>query len=585
MSMRTVYGIPVSSGIAIDEAFVQETEGFRIPKQFVDSKTLESEIRRFHGAVSLARDEIIVNRDSTRLALGQTFADIFEAQLQILLDAKLLGDIETLIREKYFSAEHAVTVIMGKHMSVLRQLKSSYIAEKVNDIRDIEKRLLRHLLGARKEALGELTAPVILLATNLTPSETANLDKRFIKAIVTEEGGSGGHTAILAAALGIPCIVGTGRFVEGVDGGDMLIVDGDSGTVIIRPDAVTQEKYHRLARFSSDQIQSLSAYQTRDAVTKDGTRISVNANIEFPYEVDNVLKQGADGVGLFRTEFLYLTQTEDPTEEEHFRAYTHVVRAMENRPVVIRTFDFGDDKANSRHGGGSEHNPALGQRGVRMALNHWELFRCQLRAILRASVDGDVRVMFPLVSTVKEFQQARARLNDCMEELREENIPFKNDIQVGMMVEVPSAVVMLDHFAEYADFFSIGTNDLIQYTIAVDRGNRFVNSLFCAEDPAVLRLIRRTIAVSSRKSIPLSLCGQMGGNPLSLVLLLGLGLRSVSCAPSGISRVKQICHHVTLDDCQAIARKAIRFSNATDVRDYVKNQLRTIAPDLFTLPE
>lgn len=589
MKMKTVSGIAVSGGIAVGEAFVQETEGFRIPKQFVDSKTLESEVRRLHAAVSLARDEIIVNRDSTKVALGQTFADIFEAQLQILLDAKLLGSIESLIRENHFSAEHAVTVVMGRHMGILRKLKNSYIAEKVNDIRDIEKRLLRLLLGARKEALGELTAPVILLATNLTPSETANLDKRFVKAIVTEEGGSGGHTAILAAALGIPCIVGTGRFVEGVDGGDTLIVDGDSGTVIIRPDAATQEKYHRLARFSSDQIQSLAAYRDRDAVTKDGTRLSIHANIEFPYEVDNVLEQGAEGVGLFRTEFLYLTRTEDPSEEEHYRSYKHVVDAMQGRPVVIRTFDFGDDKADPRHGGTAEHNPALGQRGVRMALKRWELFRCQLRAILRASHDdelqSDVRIMFPLVSTVKEFQQAKARLQDCMEELREEKIPFRGDIKIGMMVEVPSAVIMLDHFAEYADFFSIGTNDLVQYTMAVDRGNRLVNSLFCAEDPAVLRLIRRTIAVSGRKEIPVSLCGQMGGNPLSLVLLLGLGLRNVSCAPSSVPRIKQICHYVTIDDCRAIAYKAIRFSHAADVRDYVKSKLREIAPELFTIPE
>lgn len=585
--MRIVQGLPVFPGIVIGKVFVQETEGFRIPEQFIVDGTFESEIRRFHTAVGLARDEIVVNRDSTKGALGQTFADIFEAQLQLLLDPLVLGEIEDWIRTKHFSAEHAVTVVMGKHMNTLRRLENSYISEKVNDLRDIEKRLLRNLLGERKESLDALTAPVILLATNLTPSETSNLNREFVQAIVTEEGGRGGHTAILAAALEIPCVVGTGRFLGDVDGGDTMIVDANSGLVIVRPDDSMLQKYRRISETNISQLESLDSFRDMEAVTTDGVRLQVHANIEFPYEAESAFRRGADGIGLFRTEFLYLVRKQDPSEEEHFNAYRHAVDAMQGRPVVIRTFDFGDDKVLDRDDGGIvEHNPALGLRGIRMALKRWDLFRCQLRAILRASAFGDVRVMFPLVSTVKEFRQAgRTALNEIMDELRDEGVAFNERIPVGMMVEVPSAVVMLDVFAEDADFFSIGTNDLIQYTMAVDRGNRNVSHLFNADDPAILRLLRRIVRVSRRASIPLSLCGQMGGEPYHVVLLLGLGLRSISCAPGSIARVKQICRRVSIQDCEAIAGKVLRFADAKDIRDYVRNKLRKLAPDLFGLTE
>ncbi|MDR2438897.1 MAG: phosphoenolpyruvate--protein phosphotransferase [Planctomycetaceae bacterium] len=583
--MKIFQGIPVFPGVVTGKAFVQEAEGFRIPEQFVDAGALETEIRRFRIAVDLAKDEIVINREATRNALGQTFADIFEAQIQLLLDPRILNNTEELIRTQHFSAEHAVTVVMGKHTNTLRQIENVFISEKINDLRDIEKRLLRHLLGEKKETMGMLRSPVILLATNLTPSETASLDKQFIQAIVTELGGQGGHTAILAAALEIPCIVGVRQFLGEVDGGDTLIVDGNSGSVIVRPDEEVLERYRRIMVADTTRIESLDSFRDVEAATRDGTRISICANIEFPFEAENAVQRGAEGIGLFRTEFLYLTRKEDPTEEEHFTAYKHVVDQMAGKPVIIRTFDFGDDKTLDRYSTIVEHNPALGLRGIRLALKNWRLFRCQLRAILRASALGDVRIMFPLVSTVKEFRQAkRTALRDAMEELREEKIAFNEEIPVGMMVEVPSAVVMLDKFAEDANFFSIGTNDLTQYTMAVDRGNSSVNHLFQADDPAILRLIRRTVVVANRYSIPVSLCGQMG-NPQNILLLLGLGLRNISCAPGAIARLKQICRYVSIEECRAMARKALRISNAKDIRDYVHNKLKQIAAELFDSAE
>jgi phosphotransferase system enzyme I (PtsI) len=580
--MKTIFGIPVSPGIAIGKAFVQATEGFRIPEQTIDADAFESEIRRFQTAVHRAKEEIIVNRESTTVALGHTFADIFEAQLQILMEPTMQGEMESLIRERFFTAEHAVTVVMRKNMEIFRQMESSYIAEKVNDLWDIEKRLLRLLLGVRKETINQLSSPVVLVANNLTPSETANLDKRFILAIVTEHGGAVGHTAILAAALEIPCVVGAGQFLSDVDGGDMLIVDANSGCVVMRPSEDMLQKYSRIQDTELSRIESLDSYRDLPAATKDGTRIAIHANIEFPHEAENAILRGAEGIGLFRTEFLYLVQDKDPTEEEHFEAYKHVAEAMQGRQITIRTFDLGDDKALHRCHAGRESNPALGMRGVRLALKRWSLFRCQLRAILRASVYGDIRVMFPLISTVKEFRQAkRTAVREIMDELREAGIPFNENIQVGMMVEVPSAVVMLDRFSEDADFYSIGTNDLTQYTLAVDRGNSSINHLFHPDDPAVLRLIWHTIHIAAHNSIPLSLCGQMGSNSFNAVTLIGLGLRTISCSPNSIARLKQICRHVSLEDCKRIARNAIRMSEAKSIQDYVKYSLHKIAPSLF----
>jgi len=580
--MKTIFGIPVSPGIAVGKAFVQATEGFRIPEQTIRADAFEAEIRRFQTAVHLAKEEIIVNRESTKGVLGQTFADIFEAQLQILMEPVLQNEMESLIRHRFFSAEHAVTVVMRRNMDVFRQIENSYIAEKVNDLLDIERRLLRHLLGVRKETLDQLSSPVVLLSNNLTPSEAANLDKRFIQAIVTEQGGAGGHTAILAAAFEIPCVVGTGEFLSAVDGGDLLIVDANSGSVVIRPNESTVAKYRRIIDLESSRIENLDSFRYLPAVTKDGTTISILANIEFPHEAENAFQRGAEGVGLFRTEFLYLMQDRDPTEEEHFESYRHVAETMQGRPVVIRTFDFGDDKSSDRLGTVRERNPALGMRGIRLALKRWSLFRCQLRAILRASVYGDVRIMFPLISTVKEFRQAkRTAIQEVMDELRDARIPFNKDVSIGMMVEVPSAVVMLDRFSEDADFYSIGSNDLTQYTLAVDRGNGNINHLFNADDPAVLRMIWHTVHVAGRHEIPLSLCGQIGSSAFNVVTLIGLGLRTLSCAPNSIARLKQICRQVSLEDCKMIARNAIRMSEAKNIQDYVKNSLQKVAPTLF----
>jgi phosphotransferase system enzyme I (PtsI) len=454
------------------------------------------------------------------------------------------------------------------------------MAEKATDILDIEKRLLRSLLGRRREEISSLTSPVLVLAHNLTPSEAANLDRQFVRGFVTEVGGPGSHTAIVAQGLEIPAVVGIGPFLTDVSGGDLVIVDGDHGQVILQPDDETLARYRRDEEQHKTHEVELATLRDLPAITADGVRIELCGNIEFPYEVRHCLSRGADGIGLYRTEFLFLGVETPPDEEGHFEAYSSVVRAMGDRPVVIRTFDLGADKVQTPVAVDDEKNPFLGLRSTRLALRNLPIFRTQLRAILRASALGNVRIMFPLIATLLELRQAKMVLADVIEDLDERGEPFNRKLPVGMMVEVPSAVLMIDHFVEEVDFLSIGTNDLIQYTLAVDRSNKDVADLYSASDPAVLKLLRMAIDAAIRRARPISLCGQMSANSVYTMLLLGMGLRQMSVAAAAIPEIKRLCRSVTIDHCRRVADRALVLENARDVTSYLKEELKKVLPDL-----
>jgi len=578
--MQKLQGIAVSPGVAIGEALVMDNEGFRIPRRFVTRDAVDEEVDRLKGAITAASDEIARHRDAVSQELGDKYGAIFEAHLQMLHDSRLQSELEEMIRQRHYSPEYAVSRTLRRYAQVVQKLESQYMAERAADIFDIEKRLLRHLLGRRREGIFHLTSPVLVLAHNLTPSEAANLDSRFVRGFVTEIGGPGSHTAIVAEALGIPAVVGTGPFLAEVSGGDLVIIDGHEGLVILQPDEETLARY----RHEAEEIRSLAAQldQLRDlpAETADGVRIALMGNIEFPYEVDHCIDRGADGVGLYRTEFLYLGTDIEPGEEGHFQAYSQVVRAMGDRPVTIRTFDLGADKRPNPPPPEDERNPCLGLRSIRLALRNLTMFRTQLRAILRASVLGNAQVMFPLISTLLELRQAKMILADMMEDLEESGIRFNRDIPVGMMVEVPAAVMMIDHFVDEVDFLSIGTNDLIQYTLAVDRGNKDVVNLYNATDPAVLKLIAMAVQAAARKHKPINLCGQMSGNPLHTMLLLGIGLRQFSVSPGALPEIKKICRSVNLADCEAVAKRALGMENAREIKNYLKEELKKRVPQL-----
>ncbi|MBN2022540.1 MAG: phosphoenolpyruvate--protein phosphotransferase [Pirellulales bacterium] len=578
--MQKLQGIAVSPGVVIGEALVMDNEGFRIPRRFVARDAVESELERLDKAIAAAGEEISFNRDVVSRELGQKYGAIFEAHLQMLGDTQLRGELEEMIRQRHYAPEYAVSRTLRRYAQVFQKLESHYLAERANDIFDIEKRLLRSLLGRRREGLAQLTSPVLILAHNLTPSETANLDRKYVRGFVTEVGGLGSHTAIVAEALEIPAVVGTGPFLTDVSGGDVVIIDGDQGLVILHPDEETVARYrHEVEEHRTLAVQ-LEALRDLPAETADGVRVNLFGNIEFPYEVDHCAKRGADGIGLYRTEFLYLGAENEPDEEVHYQAYSRVIRTMGRRPVTIRTFDLGADKLSHMPSPEDERNPFLGLRSIRLALRNLPMFRTQLRAILRASVLGKAQVMFPLVSTILELRQAKMVLSDVMEDLDERGIRFDRDLPIGMMVEVPAAVMMIDHFVKEVDFLSIGTNDLIQYTLAVDRSNKDVVSLYNASDPAVLKLIATTIEAANKSGIPVNLCGQMSGNAVYTMFLLGLGLRQFSVTPSAIPEIKKVCRSVSIHECHGIAQRALSMENARDIKSYLKGELRKRVPEL-----
>ena len=578
--MQKLQGTAVSPGIAIGEALVMDNEGFRIPRRFVSRDAVDDELERLDKSIQAAAAEIASHRDAVAQELGEQLAAIFDAHLLMLQDARLRSELEEMIRQRHYSPEYAVSRTLRRYAQVFQRLEGSHLAERAVDIFDIEKRLLRHLLGRRREGIAHLTSPVLVLARNLTPSETANLDRRFVRGFVTEMGGPGSHTAIVAEALEIPAVVGTGPFLADVSGGELVVVDGDQGLVILQPDEETLARYRHEVEQNRTTAARLQSLRDLPAVTADDVRVLLLGNIEFPYEVEHCVDRGADGIGLYRTEFLYLGSETEPTEEIHFRAYSQVVEAMAGKPVTIRTFDLGADKLPHLPPPEDERNPCLGLRSIRLALRHLPLFRTQLRAILRASALGNLQVMFPLISTLLELRQAKMVLADVMEDLQEHGIPFNRALPIGMMVEVPAAVLMIDRFVEEVDFLSIGTNDLIQYTLAVDRSNRDVVNLYNPADPAVLRLITMAVESADRKGLPISMCGQMCSNPAYTMLLIGLGLRQFSVVPASLPEIKHVLRHISVADCRAVVQRLSSMENARDIGNFLREEVKRRVPGL-----
>lgn len=575
--MRTLQGIAVSPGIAIGKALVIDNEGFLIPRQSVPREAVEDELRRFDLALEATAEEVERNRDSVTAQLGEKIGTIFDAHSQMLRDPVLRRDIESGIREKAYSAEFSVNATLGAIAKRLREAPNPVLAERAHDIVGLERCLLQHLTGRTQDELANLASPVVLVAHNLTPSETAKLKPEFVRGFVTEIGGAGGHTAIVAKGMEIPAVVGVGRFLTDVSVGDVLIVDGHNGRVVLDPDEETLARYRREVERQRSVTAELRLLKDVPAETKDGVRIRLMANIEFPAETFSCMDHGADGIGLYRTEFLYLGGDVEPSEEDHFQAYAEVVQALAGRPVVIRTLDLGADKMRLEAiDADVERNPVLGLRSIRLSLRNPQLFMPQLRAILRASVLGDVRLMFPLVSTLTELRQARQFLAAAMGELDANGLPFRRDLPVGMMVESPAAVMMIDCFVKEVDFISIGTNDLVQYTLAVDRSNPSVADLYQAADPAVLRLIDMSLRAAGRAGVNASLCGQMSSSAVYTMLLLGMGLRELSVPPSSIPEIKRVCCSVTLAECEAIAARCRSLDNAPDIEAFLRGELQKL---------
>jgi phosphotransferase system enzyme I (PtsI) len=579
--MEIRHGLAVSPGLAIAPAIVLDTQEYRISKRRIDPADAPYELELLHKATQRSIQELNDLRTQVAAKHGQETASIFDFHLAILNDSQVRLRMEQSIMEEHATAAYAVSLEMRRHVKDFLDISDQYFSERVKDVYDVEKRLLRHLIGGRQENMAHLTQDVIVVAHDLTPSQTASLDRNHVLAFVTDAGGMTSHTAIVARALGIPAVIGVSDITASVSGNDIIIVDGNRGVVIVNPD----EKALLQVRQQQDEFtrieHDLDELRHYPAVTKDDEKLTLLANIEFPHEVRECIENGSEGIGLYRSEFLYLSGEREPTEEEHYEAYSLVLKAIGKMPVVIRTLDLGADKYTQARAREPERNPFLGCRSIRFCLQNLGIFKCQLRAILRASVHGNVRVMFPLITNVMELRQAKMVLNDVKEDLEEENIEFKRDIPLGVMIETPAAAMKASSLAREVDFFSIGTNDLVQYTLAVDRANERVASLFSPADPAVIRLIRDVVRQGHRLGVDVSLCGEMAGQPEYTLLLLGLGLKTFSMRPKAIPEVKKIIRSVTLEHARTIARRVMRFETDRQINNYLKEETRKVLPGFF----
>jgi phosphotransferase system enzyme I (PtsI) len=571
-------GIAVSPGVAISTAIVLDAENLVIPHRQIPADNVNAEIERFHHALNESIQDLSRQRDELLALQRKEIAAILDFHIGVLQDKSLIDQIGAEIRSHLSTAEYAVGVVMKKFAAVFSTMSDRYLAERVKDIHDIERQLLQRLLGQHRLDLSHLTSDVVIIAHDLLPSQAASLDRRHVKGFATNAGGRTSHTAIVARAMGIPAVVGLTDITSHVSAGDLVVIDGNHGIVIINPDPQILEE-NRGAEIRRLRLETERAtLQELPAQTLDGHLISLMANIEFPNEVDDALRRGAEGVGLYRTEFLYLASDHEPSEEEHYGAYADALLRLKNRPLVIRTLDLGADKYSQAKSLYPERNPFLGDRSIRMCLHDIPMFKRQLRAIMRSSVLGDVRIMFPMITTLMELRQAKMLLNDVMEELEDEGVSYNRYIPIGMMIEVPSAALMAEKFAKEVNFFSIGTNDLIQYTLAVDRTNEKVAGLFCPGHPAVLGLVRDVIRKGSR-SIGVSMCGEMAGEPLYTLLLLGLGLTTFSMNAPDIPEVKKIIRSTTMEHARQVARRVMSFDSERQVMHYLRDETQKIDPE------
>ncbi len=579
--METLKGIAVSPGIVIGRVFVLDDERRRIPRRTVRQEQVHHEHNRLWKALGESIAELNALRDRTRSQLGEEAGKIFGVHIGMLSDASLTKPMHEQMDRERVTAEYAVWKGFEDLVRVFQSLPDPTFQTKVDDLRDLSGRVIRHLIGEHQSHLKELSSTGVVVARDLTPSQAAAFDRRHVMAFATDLGGKTSHTAIVARAIGIPAVVGVSHLTEHVTDDIAIIIDGDRGLVVIDPDERALEEYEGYIEQRKTMQVSLAEVAKLPSVTADGTPIALLGNIEFPDEIETVMKMGGEGVGLYRTEFLYLTGQQEPTEEMHYEAYKRAVELSKGRILTIRTMDLGADKYTQEQAEEPERNPFLGLRSIRYCLQNMPMFKAQLRAILRASALGPIKIMFPLITNIQELRQGKYLLNDVMEDLEEDGVKFDRKIEVGMMVEVPAAAVMANMFARESAFFSIGTNDLVQYTLAVDRTNERVANLYNPYHPAVIALIKDIARAGKRNNIPVSCCGESAGDPEFAILLVGLGLRTLSATASSLPILKRMVRKVTIQKCERIAQKAASLDSDAAVAAYVRDQARKVIPEAF----
>lgn len=579
-NMTVFEGIPVSPGVCIGRIFVLDTAHRRVARRRVPPDQVEREQQRIREALEASSEELGHLLTEAEKRLGSEAADIFGFHRGLLRDKSISEPMLQRVADEGVVAEYAVQEQFRVVAEMFAQIPDPAFQTKVDDIWDLERRVLKHLIGEHAAGIARLQQPAIVVAPELTPTQASSFDRDHVLGFVTDSGGQTSHTAIFARALGIPAVVGLKRVSEAAEEGDIAILDGDRGIFILNPDEETIEQYRGYQKHAAEIARSLEDLRDLEPVMRDGTPIELLANIEFGTEASAIRTHGADGVGLFRTEFLWLTSDHEPTEEEQYAHYVEAVREARGKPVTIRTFDLGADKYTQERALTPERNPFLGMRSIRYCFQNPQMFKRQLRAILRASADGPLKIMFPLISNTMELRRAKMMLHDVMEDLHEEGVPFDREMKVGMMVEVPAAALTASAFAREVDFFSIGTNDLVQYTLAVDRTNEQVADLYAAGHPGVIRLIKEVIRAARRHNVDVSCCGEAAGQVEYALLLIGLGLRSLSVTPSRIPYLKRVIRSVDRTLCEQLARTVGSFDSERQVSAYLRDRARRLFPDL-----
>ncbi|MBC3887285.1 phosphoenolpyruvate--protein phosphotransferase [Acetobacterium paludosum] len=572
-------GIIASPGIAIAKAFVYEKSVVEVNQNKVNDA--QRELERFHCALKESHKQIETIRLKAVSEFGDEEGAIFEAHAMVLEDPEFTDGVEAEINDNHLSADYAVKIVTDRFCAIFDQMDDPYFSARALDIKDVGMRVLQNILGIVQADLSRLDEDVIIIADDLTPSDTAQMDKKRVKGFVTNIGSRTSHTAIIARSLEIPAVLGLYDITKTVKTGDIVVVDGLEGKVTVNPNAEQTENFKIEKKKYQEYRKELEELKDFEAITLDGHKVELVGNIGETNDIDGVIKNGGVGIGLFRTEFLYMNSDTMPGEEKQLAAYRSALEAFPNGPVIIRTLDIGGDKKLPYLSMDDEANPFLGLRAIRLCFKEVELFKIQLRAILRASVYGNAYIMFPMISSITEVRQAKAILSECMKELDEVNIPYDKKIKIGVMIEIPSAAIAADIIAKEVDFFSIGTNDLCQYTLAVDRMNQDVAYLYDPFNPAILRLVRLVTNVSNNQTNCFTgMCGEMAGDPMAAILLLGLGLDEFSMSAFSIPKIKKIIRSVRYEDAKAIAQTALNLETGEEVTNYILAEMKKLEIDI-----
>jgi phosphotransferase system enzyme I (PtsI) len=578
---KIIQGIGASPGIVTGKAFMVERSKVRAPEKRIQSEQVDDEVERFLRAIQESRNQLMEIKEKILDPEVRRHSFILDVHLMILDDQMLIQDTIDTIRKKKVNPEWALDLTLEKLDTAFKAIEDEYLRERRSDLHYVSGRIFRNLLGKKHDDIAKIKGKVIVVAHDLSPADTLQMNLKNLAGFITDIGGKVSHTAILARSLGIPAVVGLEVGTSLINGGDLLIMDGDTGEVVINPTEKVSESFFERKRRIKTMEREVLKYASLPAETRDGVRVRLHANIEMVEEVPSAKNHGAEGIGLYRTEILYLNRKDLPNEEEHYQTYRRLAESISPAVATIRTLDIGGDKFLANYSAENEMNPAMGLRAIRFSMKEVDIFKIQLRGILRASVHGKLRILFPMISGIGEIRQAKAILEEVKKSLAKARVPFDQGIEIGAMIEIPSASITADILAREVDFFSIGTNDLIQYALAVDRINEHVSYLYEPLHPAILRIIRGVVQSAHQVGIPVAICGEMAAEPAYSLVLLGLGLDEFSMNPVAIPKVKKMLRMSRFEETQNLVEQVFQFSTASEIEGHVRNWMAERFPEDF----